>query len=112
MGQYQNTGSNQRHDEPTLIGPNDRLVSIGWHWNYGFLRRSELDDKEGYRGFCYEAPCGDMIYTERGDHETICFFNEWKDGETGELYLTLDPRPTEFLVAEYGSRTHPGRVKL
>lgn len=96
----------------TLIGQNDRLLSIGWHWNYGFLRRSDMDNRDGFCGFCYEHPDGDMIYTERGDHESICFFNEWLDAETNEKYLTLDPRPTKDLVEEYGSRTHPGRVQL
>lgn len=112
MGQQQDTSTDQYYDEPTQIGIKDRLVSIGWHWNYGFLRRSELDNTEGYRGFCYEYPDGDMIYTEREDHEDVCFFNEWLDAETHEKYLTLDPRPTEFLVAEYGSRRYPGRIKL
>lgn len=112
MGQSTDQGADKRHDESTLIGSTDRLISIGWHWNYGFLRRSELDNQGGYRGFCYEAPDGDMIYTERGDHDTICFFNEWLDGETHEKYLTIDPRPTKFLVEEYGSRLNPGRVKF
>lgn len=112
MGQSTDQGANQRHDEPTSIGPNDRLLSIGWHWNYGFLRRPEMDNKEGFSGFCYESPEGDMIYTERGDHETICFFNEWLDGETLEKYLTLDPRATAELVAEYGSKSQPGRVRF
>lgn len=112
MGQSTDQGANQRHDEPTFIGPNDSLIRHGWHWNFGFLRRPERDNEEGYRGFCYEAPDGDMIYTERSDHETICFLNEWLDGDTGEKYLTLDPRPTKFLVEEYGSRIHPGRSRL
>jgi len=98
--------------EPTMIGPNDRLLSIGWHWNYGFLRRRELDNKDGYRGYCYEYPDGDMIYTEREDHATVAFFNEWMDADRGEKYLTLDPRPTADLVKEYGSRSHPGRVQF
>ena len=112
MGQSTDQSADQRNHEPTLIGPKDRLISIGWHWNYGFLRRPEMDAKDGYAGFCYESPDGDMIYTERGDHETICFFNEWLDGETNEKYLTLDPRETKFLVEEYGSKSHPGRVRL
>lgn len=112
MGQSTDQSADQHNHEPTLIGPNDRLISIGWHWNYGFLRRPEMDAKDGYAGFCYESPDGDMIYTERGDHETVCFFNEWLDGETHEKYLTLDPRPTKFLVEEYGSKSHPGRVQL
>ena len=111
MGQQQDQGADKRNDEPTFIGPNDRLVRSGWHWEFGFLRRSELDDKEGYRGFCYEYPDGDMIYTERADHASICFINEWTDDETGERFLTLDPRPTKLLVEEYGSRTNPGLAR-
>lgn len=112
MGQSTDQGANQRDHEPTLVGPDDRLTRIGWHWNFGFLRRAELDNKEGYRGFCYEYPDGDLIYTEREDHETICFFNEWTDADTGERYLTLDPRPTKFLVEEYGSKSFPGRNRF
>lgn len=112
MGKSADTRAGQHHDESAIIGPSDRLLSIGWHWNYGFLRRPEMDNRDGFRGFCYEHPDGDMIYSERGDHEKICFFNEWLDGETHEKYLTLDPRPTKFLVEEYGSRLHPGRVKF
>lgn len=112
MGKSADQGANKYYDGPNAIGPEDRLISIGWHWNYGFLRRPEMDAKDGYSGFCYESPDGDMIYTERGDHDKICFFNEWLDGETHEKYLTLDPRPTKFLVEEYGSRSHPGRVQL
>ncbi len=99
-------------EEKSLIGPKDKLISIGWHWNYGFLRRSDMDNRDGYKGFCYEYPDGDMIYTERGDHATVAFFNEWLDGETNEKYLTLDPRSTAELVKEYGSRSHPGRVRF
>lgn len=98
--------------ESYLIGPKDKLISIGWHWNYGFLRRPELDNRDGYIGYCYEYPDGDMIYSQRGDHATICFINEWLDGDTGERYLTLDPRPTKELVEEYGSKSHPGRCQI
>lgn len=112
MGQHQDQSTKQSDHESDFIGPNDRLISIGWHWNYGFLRRKELDNSEGYRGFCYEYPDGDMIYTEREDHEWICFINEWYDPDKDEKYLTLDPRPTKFLVEEYGSKLHPGRLKL
>lgn len=112
MGQSANKSADKYNDEPTLIGPRDRLIRIGWHWNFGFLRRPEMDNKDGYKGYCYEYPDGDMVYTQRRDHETICFFNEWLDAETGEKYLTIDPRKTKFLVEEYGSRSHPGRVQL
>jgi hypothetical protein len=113
MGQQQDQGADQLNDEPTQIGPNDRLVGIGWHWNFGILRCSEFDNEEGYRGFCYEFPSGKLrIYSQREDHNKICFFNQWQDADTGEMYLTFDPRPTAELVEEYGSRTHPGKVKF
>ncbi len=112
MGQSTHQGADQYHNGQIGIGPKDKLISIGWHWNYGFLRRPEMDNRDGFTGYCYESPDADMIYTERGDHDKICFFNEWLDAETHEKYLTLDPRPTDFLVAEYGSRRYPGRVKL
>jgi hypothetical protein len=113
MGQQQDQSANERNYEPTLLGPKDRLVSIGWHWSYGILRRSECDHEDGYRGFCYEFPNGLLkIYSQRDDHEIQCFFNEWVDPDTGEKYLTLDPRPTDFLVKEYGSKTVPGRLRI
>ena len=113
MGQQQGQSADKYHDEPTLIGPNDRLIGIGWHWNFGFLRRPECDNEEGYRGFCYESPDGKLkLYSEREDHEFVCFFNCWHDPDRNERYVTFDPRPTEFLVEEYGSKTVPGRSKI
>ena len=80
----------------------DEWLSHGWHWSYGWLRRIDMDNDGGYRGFCYEAPDGDMIYTQRRDHRLICFFEQWRDRETGEVYLTLHPDRTASLIRRYG----------
>lgn len=58
--------------------------STGPHWTYGWLRRTELDSASD--GFCYEAPNGDLVYSNQEDHEEIMILFEIIDGD-GERYL-------------------------
>jgi hydroxyacyl-ACP dehydratase HTD2-like protein with hotdog domain len=42
----------------------DEVISTGWHWTYGWLRRPELD--VAYDGYAYEDGDGDiMIFKDR-----------------------------------------------
>jgi len=88
----------------------DEWLAHGWHWSFGWLRRPDMDDEGGYEGFCYEAPDGDMIYSQRADHKLICFLEQWRDRETDEVYLTVHPGRTAELVKKYGdARRQPKR---
>jgi len=59
----------------------------GWHWQFGWLRRSELDDEE--LGFCYEHPDGDLIYSTSDDHNIAMSLEKWYDPVADEEYLRL-----------------------
>lgn len=59
-------------------------LSCGPHYTYGYLRRTELDDPE--MGFCYEAPHGDLIFSNQLEHEEIMMLFEVID-EKGQKYL-------------------------
>ena len=38
----------------------DKTINIGPHWQYGWLRRPELDDPK--IGYAYEEPDGEIVY--------------------------------------------------
>ena len=56
------------------------IVRCGPHHTFGWLRRPEKDNRDGY---CYEAPDGDLIYA----HAKSMVLYEMVDAETGEHYL-------------------------
>ena len=60
------------------------IVRCGFHWTFGWLRRSELDNRDGY---CYEAPDGDLIYSNIKWHEDKMLLYELVDADTGDHYL-------------------------
>jgi hypothetical protein len=60
------------------------IVRCGWHHTFGWLRRREMDNRDGY---CYEAPDGDLIYTSTFNHEKAMVLYEMVDPETGDHYL-------------------------
>lgn len=98
------------------IRKGDKCIGWGWHWSFGILRRSDMDndtDQTGkvWRGFCYELPDGLLFYTERDDHRLICYINQWLDAETGEKYITVDPRSTAWICNKYGSPTARPKVQ-
>jgi hypothetical protein len=68
----------------------DEFVSTGWHWQYGWLRRPELDGEEGY---CYEDPEGDLVYTQHPRHRKHMRLTCWQDSECGETYLAISHVP-------------------
>jgi hypothetical protein len=70
----------------------DTYVSSGWHYNYGWLRRPELDDANGY---AYEEADGDLIFTNRITHSVRAYLDCWRDAKTGERYLMFTRLPIE-----------------
>jgi hypothetical protein len=64
----------------------DRLISSGWHWSYGILRRIELDAPYGY---CYEMPDGDQVFCKGHGRKHAAYFQCREDADTGEHYLCL-----------------------
>lgn len=77
----------------------DVLISKGWHWSYGWLRRPDEDNEDGY---CYEDGDGDLIYTMRRDHHTACYLECYQDVFTGERYLTLSQDSNKLNLERYG----------
>ena len=61
-----------------------KIVRCGFHHTFGWLRRPELDNRDGY---CYEAPDGDLIYSAMFHHDKGMVLYELIDAETGEHYL-------------------------
>jgi hypothetical protein len=68
----------------------DQIVDGGWHWSFGWLRRPELDDENGY---CYEEPDGDLVYSGRPCHKRAMYLDVRLDDSTGERYLCLARLP-------------------
>ena len=60
------------------------VESSGYHWTYGWLRRAEMDNEDGY---CYEAPDGDLLYSRCPEHAEKMTLYELVDNETGDHYL-------------------------
>ena len=80
MAQSGRPGAGQHH----VRAPIPNLVRVGFHHTFGWLRRSELDNRDGY---CYEAPDGDLIFSAMKWHERQMLLYELIDAETGEHYL-------------------------
>lgn len=68
----------------------DQIVRHGWHWEFGWLRRPELD-QDGY--YCYEEPDGDLVLTPRPSHKRAIYMDCRRDKMTGELYTCFAPVP-------------------
>lgn len=64
-------------------------VESGWHWQYGWLRRPEMDDGHGY---CYEEPDGDLLFFLHRSTKRAAFLDVMRDETTGEKYLCLSRR--------------------
>ena len=68
----------------------DKLISHGWHFTYGWLRRREEDRSYG---FCYEDGDGDLVYTPNPRHRDRVYLECRQDAETGEKYLCFGNQP-------------------
>jgi len=67
-----------------------RLIKSGWHYTFGWLRRPELDDANGY---CYEQPDGDLIFTDNILHSVRLYLDCLEDCVTGERYVAFTRLP-------------------
>jgi hypothetical protein len=45
------------------------VIKHGWHWEFGWLRRVELDGDNPQR-FAYEMPCGAIVFSHNPFHIT------------------------------------------
>lgn len=68
----------------------DKFIRSGWHWEFGWLRRPEMDTAEGL--FCYEEPDGDLLYFGMRSAKVAAFLDVMVDGKSGEKYLCLSRR--------------------
>lgn len=69
----------------------DALIKHGWHWSFGWLRRSELDQ----RGlFCFESPDGELLLARNKAVYLDCH----RDVKTGELYVCPAPIPRKRMT--------------
>jgi len=81
---------------PSFVSPkreakmDDKVISHGWHFTYGWLRRREED--RAY-GFCYEDGDGDLIYTANPLHRDRLYLECREDVSTGERYLCFGNHP-------------------
>ena len=91
----------------------DLVVRTGWHWQFGWLRRRDLDDAHGY---CYEEPDGDQVFFRDAECQNMVILEERVISETGETYLCLchDPpnaQQRRDLVKLYMKFKLPKRAK-
>jgi len=68
----------------------DKLISTGWHYQYGWMRRPELDDANGY---CYEEPDGSLVFSQHLRHRKALRLACMFDVEAQENYLTISHVP-------------------
>jgi len=64
----------------------DKLISTGWHFSYGWMRRSDMD---GGNGYCYEEPNGKLVYSTSRRHKTMMRLERYEDKNTGYRYTVF-----------------------
>lgn len=69
----------------------DEAISSGWHWTYGWTRRSEMD--VGYSGYVYEDGDGNLMVFKDKIYKDGVYLQCCKDKESGEPYLRVMERP-------------------
>lgn len=72
----------------------DKIIKHGWHWEFGWLRRPEMD-QEGLH--CYEEPDGDLVMSAHPAHSIAMYLDCRKDEETGELYTCIARIPKKSM---------------
>lgn len=69
----------------------DRIISTGWHWTYGWLRRPSLD--KAYNGFTYEDGDGNIMIFKNPVHRKAVYLECREDMSTGEKYICVSHVP-------------------
>ena len=77
--------------EETKEEVGDRVRCSGWHYTFGWVRRSDLDDE--LCGFCYEDPEGLIIVSPELHHRHGIYLDCREDQQTKELYLCVSKIP-------------------
>jgi hypothetical protein len=104
LGEPGDPGAEEHHDGPhaetegsfTMGVVNDKVIRSGWHWQFGWLRRRDLDDDNGY---CYEEPDGDLLYFRDSENKNMVYLDQRLDHRTGSPYLCLNhAEPSEVDV--------------
>ena len=84
------------------------VISNGWHWSYGWLRRPENDDHQGY---CYERPDGRLVFSLRRDHRLLCRLECRLDRTTGKTEIQMCKGTTKSYIEMYGRKLFKFRRK-
>ena len=69
----------------------DPIIKHGWYWSFGWLRRSEHDEK-GL--FCFESPDGELWLARN----RAIYLDCRRDIKTGELYTCPAPLPRKQMT--------------
>jgi hypothetical protein len=77
------------HNDQSMSDTEDKTISIGPHWTYGWLRRPELDEPIGY---AYEDPDGDIVFIPAPHAKKWVRLRCCIDASSGEKYLCLYER--------------------
>lgn len=80
----------------------DLIIRHGWHWSFGWLRRSELDER---RMFCFESPDGKLVLARNKSVYLDCR----KDAKTGELYVCAAPIPRKRMTYDPSTKSSAAR---
>lgn len=76
----------------------DKVTRSGWHWQFGWLRRPDMDDQHGY---CYEEPDGDLVFFADKINRNMVYLDERIDHRTGDTYLCLHPNDMPVEAARH-----------
>lgn len=69
----------------------DTVISSGWHWTYGWMRRPGLD--RAYNGYVYEDGDGDIMIFKEPLYKRSVYLECREDVSTGERYLCVSHVP-------------------
>jgi hypothetical protein len=70
----------------------DDVISKGWHWSYGWLRRPEMD--VSHAGYVYEDGDGTLMIFKDYSRRRAVYLECCRDSKSGELYLKVGKQPT------------------
>ena len=68
-----------------------KVICSGFHWTFGWVRRSDLDNLHG-TGYAYEEPNGDFVYCKSPRHRYGIYLDQIEN-EAGERKLVASPIP-------------------
>ena len=72
----------------------DKLITSGWHYTFGWLRRPDLDEANG--GFCYEEPDGDIVISSDPRHRHAMYLDCRWDDDLKETYTAASTLPRVY----------------